>query len=307
MTSLDRPLFLVGSGRCGSTVLHEMLAHHEALSYLTHMLDVHPRRPPLNARLMGLREHALARRLLTWRIEPSEAWHFWDALVPGFSEPCRDLFAADAGPRVQRRVRAALPRTLGHANDRLLLKFTGWPRLGWILACFPDAHVVHVVRDARAVTNSMMNVPWWQGWHGPQRWSFGPLTDSEQNAWERTGCDFAALGCLQWNRLVRAWHTGVQRIPPERRGQLLEVRYDELCSDRDATLRRILDFAGLTWTARFAAQVARYALDSRDDKWRTDLSDHAQESMHEVLERVRWRELYPEVPGDRPARVSSST
>ncbi len=296
MDPLDRPLFLVGTGRCGSTVLHEMLAHHQQLSYLTHALDRHPEDLRRNARLMGLREHAVLRRVLNWRVEPSEAWDFWDSLVPGFSEPCRDLVATDAGPRVVRRVRATLPRTMRRDRNRLLVKFTGWPRLGWILACFPDARVVHVVRDARAVTNSMLNVDWWQGWHGPHRWSFGPLEPEESILWERARQDFAALGCLQWNRLVRAWHSAVERLDPVGRGQVLEVRYDALCKDRDATIRSILDFADLPWTTSFGAQVARYTLESRDDKWERDLSVASQEAMHSVLEATRWSELYPMSP-----------
>lgn len=293
MDPLDRPLFLVGTGRCGSTVLHEILAHHEQLSYLTHSLDLPGALPTRNARLMGLREHAVLRRFLNWRVEPSEAWHFWDGLVPGFSEPCRDLVASDAGPRIQRRVRATLPRTMRRDRDRLLVKFTGWPRLGWILACFPDARVVHVVRDARAVTNSMLNVDWWQGWHGPHRWSFGPLSPEESDLWEQTHQDFAALGCLQWNRLVRAWHTAVEGLDVAQREQVLEVRYDTLCDDRDATIHRILDFAGLPWSPAFRSHVARYALDSRDDKWQRDLSAASQEAMQLVLEATRWREIYP--------------
>lgn len=314
MDPLDRPLFLVGTGRCGSTVLHEILAHHEQLSYLTHSLDRHPGRPQRNARLMGLREHAVLRRFLNWRVEPSEAWDFWDSLVPGFSEPCRDLVASDAGPRVQRRVRTTLPETMRGEHDRLLVKFTGWPRLGWILACFPDARVVHVVRDARAVTNSMLNVDWWQGWHGPHRWSFGPLEPAESMLWESARHDFAALGCLQWNRLVRAWHSAVERLDAAGRGQVLEVRYDALCNDRDATIRSILDFADLPWTPAFGAHLVRYELESRDDKWQRDLSPASQEAMQRVLEATRWRELYPASSGapvgvrrdagPRPARSS---
>ena len=294
MSPLDRPLFLVGTGRCGSTVLHEMLAHHERLSFLTHYLDRHPDRPRVNARLLGLREHTGLRQLLDWRVEPSEAWDYWDSLAPGFSRPCRDLVAADAGPRVQRRVRDALPSTMHRLDHRLLVKFTGWPRLEWILTCFPDARVVHVVRDARAVTNSLLAVDWWQGWRGPLGWSFGPLDREENELWERTRQDFAALGALQWNRLVRAWHASASRLDAGQRGQILEVRYDALCADRDGTLRRILDFAELPWTASFAARVARYELESRDDKWQRNLSPASQQAMGTVLDALRWREVYAE-------------
>ena len=223
--------------------------------------------------------------------------------MPGFAEPCRDLTARDAGPRVRARVHRALEAASGPRQRGLLIKFTGWPRVRWILETFPDARVVHVLRDPRAVSNSMLNVPWWQGWSGPTNWSFGPLSDAESRLWDEVERDFAALACIEWCRLVRAWRSATEAMAPEQTDRLLEVRYDELCADRDGTLRRILGFADLEWGRELDERLSPYRIESRDAKWKRDLSALSQEAMTTVLEQLRWRELYPEA-GAVPASSS---
>ena len=48
------PLFIIGTGRCGSTVFHELFAHHPQLSWFTRMVNLFPDRPHLNNLLLGL-------------------------------------------------------------------------------------------------------------------------------------------------------------------------------------------------------------------------------------------------------------
>ena len=84
----------------------------------------------------------------------------------GFSEPCRDLVRTDVTTRVKRQVRAAMGMMLTHKRNRLLLKITGWPRLGFLNEMLEDAKFIHLVRDGRAVASSL-HVDFWRGWYGP--------------------------------------------------------------------------------------------------------------------------------------------
>lgn len=93
-----------------------------------------------------------------------------------------------------RRARAAawaraVP-TCAHTADAqakpvFLHKFTGWPRAGFAHAIFPEARFRHVIRDGRAVANSLIQMSWWSGFGGPENWKWGQLSDEDLSAWKR--------------------------------------------------------------------------------------------------------------------------
>jgi hypothetical protein len=95
-------------------------------------------------------------RVLGEGITPAEYYPFWEHHRKGLSVPYRDLLASDVTERTKRRVRAAVSELTTEQNDRLLLKITGWPRIGFLAEIFEGAKIVHVVRDGRAVINSQL-------------------------------------------------------------------------------------------------------------------------------------------------------
>ena len=81
----QRPLIVVGTGRCGSTFLHRLLAFHEELGWLSTFNETFPRQPWLSvfSRLYA----ALPRDLKERRDlrDPFERIGFWESYLPGFS------------------------------------------------------------------------------------------------------------------------------------------------------------------------------------------------------------------------------
>jgi hypothetical protein len=107
MTTITKPIIIVGTGRCGSTVFHRVLARHPNVMWLSGFCDHYPTRPEWNrARLWpwGIGLH----RLLAGKIQPGECYHFWDRHTFGFSEPCRDLVRGDVTARVKKQVRGVM-------------------------------------------------------------------------------------------------------------------------------------------------------------------------------------------------------
>jgi sulfotransferase family protein len=277
---LTKPIIIVGTGRCGSTVFHRLLARHRRLMWLSGFAEQFPGRPAWNRRAVTAMGNPLLHRLLGEKIWPDEAYSFWDRYAYGFSEPCRDLVRADVTPRVRKNVRAALEAMLTPARDRMLIKITGWPRIGFLNGIFEDAKFVHILRDGRSVANSLLHIHFWRGWYGPQGWRAGLLSAEDQATWESYDRSFVALAGIEWRIQMRAMEAARRALDPK---LFLEIRYEELCQHPLETYRRVLDFVELPTSAGFERHVTSASLRDMSNRWREDLTSEQQAVLDELL------------------------
>jgi len=270
-----QPIFLVGTGRCGSTAFHRTLGTHPQLMWLSGFAEEFPYRPRWNRWAVTAMGSRTLRRVFGTRIKPGENYGFWHAHAYGFAEPGRDLLASDVTPRVRRQMHAAFEPMLTARRDRLLIKLTGWSRIGFLNEVFPDARFVHIVRDGRAVASSLLHVNAWQwrGWYGPYSWRYGPLSAEDHAAWERSGRSFVALAGLQWKIHTRAIEAARRGLDASR---FLEVKYERFCEAPLETCRRVLEFTGLRHSPGFEREVATTRITDMTHRWRRDLSPEQQ-------------------------------
>jgi hypothetical protein len=176
-------------------------------------------------------------------------------------------------------------------SEVFLHKFTGWPRAGFLQACFPEMVVVEVVRDPRAVANSWLQMPWWHGHRGPGEWHFGPLSSEHQAAWEKHSRSFPVLAALAWRILMDASDRARAEFPAQR---WLTVRYEDIVAAPHDSFAALLSHLGLDWTADFEKGFDRYTFEaSRTDAYLRDLAPSDLAAMEDVLSGARaFTELY---------------
>jgi sulfotransferase family protein len=275
MATERRVDFVLGTGRCGSTLVHEVIARHPDVAFLSNLEDRFPLPPAA-----GRWNNAVYRRLPAsftrkgrMRFAPSEGYHALDREVsPAISTPERDLVAEDATPWLAERMRRFIERRAeAQGRPAFVHKLTGWPRAGFLDRVFPQARFIHVVRDGRAVANSFLQMPWWRGYEGPDAWGWGPLPAEDRAAWEAAGRSYPLLAGLEWKLLVDAFDRAAAALPADR---WLEVRYEDFIADPRTTMDRILGFLDLAWDARFERGFARYTFDDgRTQAYLRDLGD----------------------------------
>ena len=277
---LDRPIFIVGTGRCGSTIFHRIFTHHPEVSFLSGLCLLYPDRPACNRWAMRAIDAPLVGRYARKKFRPAEHWPFWDHYVRGFSAPCRDLLASDVRPNEPPRITRVLEQMLTPGRRRLLVKLTGWPRIGFLARMFPGALFVHMLRDGRAVANSLVNVDFWKGWGGPAALGLEPLSEAERDEWQRSGQSFVVLAAIQWKRWMDAYETAKRHIPAE---QYLEIKYEDLAADPLATFGEVLEFCGLRPSLKFDGLVRQFQVRSENEKWRQQLTEQQQRQLHDSL------------------------
>jgi len=282
---MTRPVFVLGTGRCGSTLVHEVLARHEGTGFLTNLDDLGIRRSSSWQNTVWRRMPAGVTKKGGARFAPTEGYRVLAKEVgPLLVDPVRDLTASDATPWLRDR----MVRFVEDRSERLdapvfLHKFTGWPRVGFLRACFPDAIFVEIVRDGRAVANSWLQMPWWLGHHGPDQWHFGPLPPDLQWLWEESNRSFPVLAALGWRLLMESYDDARSQVSED---SWLRVRYEDVLEEPEASIGGILDRMGLDWTPAFQAGFARYKFSSgRAEAFRNDLSVADLAAMEAVLDK----------------------
>jgi len=280
MAKIIKPIIIVGSGRCGSTLFHRLFANHERVMWLSGFALRFPDKPQWNRRAVAALDNPLLRRLLREKIRPTESYRFWDRYAYGFSEPCRDLVASDVSARVKRQLHAAFEATLTPRRDRLLLKITGWPRMGYLNEVFEDAKFIHIIRDGRAVASSLLHVDFWRGWYGPQGWRAGWLSPEDQVVWESYDRSFTALAGLEWRIQMRAMDAARRAIDPS---LFHEVKYEDFCEEPVEHFRRVLEFVEMPWSDDFEQEIRAASIRSTSNRWRDDLAPGQQVILDDLL------------------------
>ena len=267
---LDRPVFVVGPPRSGTTLLRVQLCRHPDLWVLTetHLLDLWSTRHP------GLRDG-----------DPGAFAAYWEAFTAteafGYLELDADAVAARVHADGRHRAVDVLASMLAEAADT-----RGVPRVGektpdhahhvgTLLEAFPDARVLWLLRDPVATVASELALD--------RDWA----------------SDVPAVAARRWADGVTALE-GWRHDP-----RVAVVRFEELVGAPEATLRRTCDHVELDWDPALLADGTGHAAyqHGRRDPWGrldagagdvpTDLSPRALEAIDHVAARLATTFGYP--------------
>jgi hypothetical protein len=223
MARLERPAFLLGCGRSGTTVLGQTLAEHRALHYLNEPRDLWTRAYPscdvwsARAPRRGGRLALTATDVVWWR-----------------TSRLSGLFAESVARAGRQRLLEKLPVNAF--------------RVPFLRALFPDALFVHLLRNGIEVARSIERECETGPWYGVNDYKWQQLV-----AQARQDPALAALpeacrtpyqrGLLEWRLAVEAALRSTEDLSSQ---QCLTVRYEELLARPGATIQCIEDFLGLS-------------------------------------------------------------
>ncbi len=293
-----RPIVIVGTGRCGSTMLHRLLALHDDLGWLSTFNETFPTQTWLSV-FSGLYRWRLPPRVRHMRAfpKPFEAYRFWERYLPGFSRRDRPQTAEDVpAAGIDPASRAAARVLRFQRKSRLLVKVTGWSRIAYFDRIYPDAVFISLRREPRSVVSSWVKAGWLDVTSPPdsEGWQWGEVPPDYYEVWRELGGSPILSVALK----IRLDLDDIARnmaLFPDRSHELW---YEDLISSPEATLRAICEFADLDWTPRFAQVVRAMSFYDSTRRWTRHLTE---EQGNVVLEFLTRTEALTEPPRGVPS------
>jgi hypothetical protein len=237
MSVETQPIFIVGCGRSGTTLLYEMLARHRDLAWFSTWTD-RARRPEL-AVFNRLFKHA--RHSRRYGPRPSEGYRLWDAaLALPPSVAAGRLGAEQATPDVAGRVALLIGRhrRFGGGSVFVNKNTRNSRRLLFLRALYPHARFIHVLRFPLDTVASVLEAKWWK--ELPLWWMDGASPRSLRDG----PLDETRLAAELWVREVSAVLDASDQLRPD---QYTEVRYEDLVSSPTAIVTKLLGWLGLEY------------------------------------------------------------
>lgn len=274
------PVFIVGTGRCGSTIVDSVLSMHPAFSWMPSWVDSFrlPEIAVVNRlwAIPGTDAYRL-RRFFPTPVEPYETFKRCD---PTFltEEPSDEVYASaksTIAPLISRICRA-------HGNPRYLAKLVGRPvKIELFARLFPDAHFVHVTRELKPTLSSLLKVDFYTDWGGDlATWPWEEIPAAYLEFYDRCGRSNvigAAIG-LYLNR--HAVDAQLSAIDPER---VVYAAYAHFVEDPIAVTRHIASRIQLDFPDRFADRIrARQIHAGADEKWKSHFSREVVAQLNEL-------------------------
>jgi hypothetical protein len=280
LAKIDRPVFVIGCGRSGTTLLFRLLTKHPDLAWFSNYQDWYPNQPWIGS-LSGLWELPFLGPKLAGRIPGLLGSHESINIYKHCSihdliwKRQASLTELDVSPEARRCFREYVARTLSYrGKTRFVNKDTNnCMRIRYLKAIFPDALFIHIIRDGRAVAYSLYKVDWWPKltlwWAG--------FTPQE---WQATGKPPIELCARHWCREVNEIQSALAELDPK---DHIQVRYEDLASEPLTELKRLIEFTGLPWTARYETSVRKVKIENLNFKWKERLSASERDILQATL------------------------
>jgi hypothetical protein len=278
--SITRPIFVVGSGRSGTTLLFRFLSGHPDLAWVSGLSNKFPRWPQLSVfnRLPTPKSKSPTLRRIFALIRPnSEASSVYDycgisSLFQQKESTLTESDVSDFSRKQLRRIVRTHMKWMG--KPRFINKNTAnTMRVRYINEIFPDSIFIHIIRDGYAVSNSLNNVNWWPDlqlwWLGktPREWA----EENDGNPLE--------LCAMHWKHQVEQILVNKTWLSPH---QYFECRYEDLVGDPSKLLQEILSFCGLGWMGKFESHLINIPVDNRNYKWQDELDDESKDVIRQA-------------------------
>ncbi len=272
---IDRPVFIVGLPRSGTSLLYNLLSAADEAAYVTTSINSFPTAPctiewarkKFNFNIRG--ERFLQDSIDADFSSPSEPALFWgkwigrDATSLYWAPKRLKDFSPEKIHEIHQDVRKILYCFGGMdaaSKRRFVTKYPVFQtELEMIQDLFPDAHFIHIIRDGRQVANSLVKLnklvnDQIKKIKHPEITNLVPYPRIEKLKGYIDTYGVDTIDCT-----ARVWQDSIETVN-QVKGNLnkfTEIRYEDLLKNPKAELAKLFDFIGFNWPSEGNALFKR--------------------------------------------------
>lgn len=252
---VDRPIFLIGAPRSGTSRLYKYLCKVMPVAYFAKASSaLYPIRM---LRSYPIATSRLPKSIFRQKVKPIEGDHIWNVFLPTKNHCTGEKTASpDAIRFYHKKVKSYLwyfgkTRFLNKCPRHIV-------RIPYLNSIFPDALFIHIIRDGRAVARSVLEksrkyrVKFWGA--KPKDWK--SLVNKED----------VVTCALQWKWLVEE----ARRRSHDLGSRYLEVRYEDFVANPHKVITEISEFCDIPVDL---GRADLGNLKNMNYKWKRDLNE----------------------------------
>jgi len=268
-------IFITGCGRSGTTLLYDILSRHHKLSWFSQWNNTFPNIPHFaflsrirDSKLFNsltinpIKNKNLLNRVLPKPIEADILWAFLYQKNLNFSR--QSLTKKDVRKVNKDMINNYIYKILYYqGKERFISKNTSHTnKILFLDELFSDSYFIHIVRDPRAVVNSMIQV----GWDNLEIWWTDFIMTPKK--WQKIGLNLAKLWSITWKKENQYFLKDKDQL----KGKAMIIFYEELTERPLETIQKILNFCNLEFNDEIARYLNFIKPNNRNYKWKKRLN-----------------------------------
>lgn len=251
---LKEPTIFLGFGRCGSSVISEIIFQHYKLAWVSNYQQKFPSSRKINLlrnlfdngfwRYSGQKDQLNEVPLFNKYIfKPGESYNFWNYITERRFDRSF-LYHVEEGRLQIKTIRSFLADIVKYQNrEHLSFKLTGPSRLKYLDSIFPDAKFIFIKRKPLPNIRSLLNVDFYQDRKNMLWWE-GVYSKKERKMVEKWKNGFPSyIAALQYYMVHHIFKKEKNELKLDNR--LMEVSYESFIQKPDDVVDEILSFVDL--------------------------------------------------------------
>lgn len=291
---LERPVIIFGTGRSGTTVISDIILHHEDLAWHSNWQELLPKSAAINYlrrafdnslwNITGMNTQNNKSVINQVLFRPIERYDFWESITGPRVDFSRGFLLNERATEEERsHMRSHFAKMVKYQHrKRLAFKLTGPARMEYLLSVFPDAQFVQITREPVATVRSWLEIHW-SNQMTEQLWWDGAYTEEEKAKAKELAKDPALFVAFQYKKLMETTAQETAKLGAD----VYTARYEDFVKDAKGFIANMMQHLGLPESKRVNAFMSKISVQNRNNRSaKSDKTAISEETKRRILEIV---------------------
>ena len=292
---LEKPIIIFGTGRSGTTVISDIILHHEDLAWHNNWQELLPKSATINYlrrafdnnlwHITGMNTQNNKSYINQVLFRPIERYDFWETITGPRIDFSRGFLLNEKATEEERlRMRMHFAKMVKYQHrKRLAFKLTGPARMEYLLSVFPGAQFVQIVRDPVATVRSWLEISW-SNQMTDQLWWDGAYTEEEKEKAKEFANEPALFVAFQYKKLMETTAYEINKLKPD----VYTGSYEDFVKDPRQFIADMMQHLGLAPSANVEKFMQKISVQNRNARSaksaKTEISNETKKKILEIVQ-----------------------